>query len=60
MIFEERPTDMATPDLVGSSSGVRVLIRHRTRRADRFGGIASARQGPKEKEDVLPSFCSDC
>jgi signal transduction histidine kinase len=36
---------MATSDLIGSSSGFRVLIRHRTRRAHRFTGIASRRNG---------------
>jgi signal transduction histidine kinase len=34
---------MAISDLIASSSGFRVLIRHRTRRADRFSGTASRR-----------------
>src|SRR5262249_50684007 len=41
---------MAISDLIGSSSGCRALIRHRTRRADEFSGTASVQNGHADRE----------
>src|SRR5215471_6152876 len=44
-ICEGGATEMAISDMIAPSSGFRALIRHRTRRTDRFSGTASRRNG---------------
>src|SRR5215467_9962711 len=48
-ICEGGATEMAISDLITPSSGFRALIRHRTRRADRFSGTASRRNGHADR-----------